>query len=149
MDPVEATTPTPRSIFVTPSVKEYLESDHQLAQAARVDLERFIQGKPIVAALYRDHKNCRIARLDRPRDEVWEFRILDSDPQLRLFGRFASRDVFIALIGPIEHEYVATNKDYKKAIAECKEDWGNLFGFYSPLVGVTVYDYISKPVCLV
>jgi hypothetical protein len=134
-------------MFITAEIQRFLDSDHPLATPARVDLERFILGKPIVVALFRDHKDCRFARLDRPQDEIWEIRILDSDPQLRIFGRFASRDVFVALIGPIEHQYVETDDDYEEEKANCKEEWLNLFGWcYPPITGSSIDAYISKPV---
>src|SRR5208283_2179556 len=77
-DPAMAGAPTPRSMFISAEIHQFLESDHPLAGAARADLERFILGKRIVVALYRDHKDCLMARLDSPSDGVWELRILDS-----------------------------------------------------------------------
>jgi len=148
-DPGIANAPTPRAMFISPEIKDFLDSKRPLAQPARADLENFILGATIVAALYRDHKYCRMARLDRPADEVWEVRVLDSDPQLRIFGRFARRDVFVALIGPDEHEYVETDDDYEGVKTECQDEWRNLFGVRSPVRGKTIYDYISKPVRLV
>jgi hypothetical protein len=42
-----------------------------------------------------------MARLKEASEEVWEIRIWDIDPQIRFFGRFAERDTFIALLGPV------------------------------------------------
>ena len=143
--------PTPRSMFISAEIHQFLESDHPLAGAARADLERFILGKRIVVALYRDHKDCLMARLDSPSDGVWELRILDSDPQLRIFGQFAARDVFVALVGPIEHEYVVTDEEFEEYKKDCRDNWVDLFGFaYFPVRrSDDVDDYISKPVRLI
>ena len=151
-DPGTAFAPTPRTMFITPAIQNYLDSDAPLAEAARADLERFILGKLVVASLYRDHKDGLIARLDKPKDEIWEIRILDSDPQLRIFGRFACPDVFVALVGPIEHEFVETDEEYEEYKTNCMNDWLNLFGF-SPSISIigsnNINDYISNPVRLV
>ena len=131
---------------MTPAIQDFLDSDHSLAEAARVDFERFVLGKMVVVALFRDHKDCRFARLDKPQDEVWEVRIVDSDPQLRIFGRFAARDIFVALIGPIEHELVETDEDYEQIKTDFKNDWLNLFGWSETLIrGSSIDAYISRP----
>jgi hypothetical protein len=128
----------------------FLENGHPLAGDARADLEAFILGQLIVVALKRDHKNCRMARLNKPADEVWELRILDSDPQLRIFGRFASQDVFVALVGPIERDYLDSDEEFEEVKTHCKQDWVELFGLsYWPLTGRIIDDYISRPFRLV
>lgn len=91
-----------------------------------------------------------MARLNHPDDEVWEIRILDTEPQWRLFGRFAVRDTFVALIGPIDHDEVSDDEDFEEVKAHCKAEWDRLFGLPNrPVRGKKIYDYISKPVLVV
>lgn len=150
-DPGLANASTPRSMFISPNIQRFLESEHELAGAARADIEAFILGRLIVVALKRDHKHCRMARLDKPQEEVWEVRILDADPQLRIFGRFALRDVFVALVGPIDRGDLESDEDFEDVKMDCKRAWTDLFGIsYWPITGGSNIDvYISKPVRVV
>jgi hypothetical protein len=137
-------------IYVSPEIQRFLDSDHRLASDAQADLESFILGRRVVVALKRDHKDCRMARLDHPDDEVWEIRILDTDPQLRLFGRFAARNTFVALIGPINRDEISGDEDFEAIKRRCKSEWDRLFGLSNrPVRGSKIYDYISEPVRVV
>jgi hypothetical protein len=139
-----------RKIYISREIKGFLESDDPLAEDTQVDLERFILGHLIVVALQRDHKKCRMARLNRPNDEVWEMRIYEANPQLRLFGRFACRDIFVALIGPEDRNFLE-EEDFEEIKRDCKAEWNRLFVNlnHRPVVGSNIYDYISEPVRLV
>jgi hypothetical protein len=87
-----------------------------------------------------------MARLAQPSEEVWEIRVLDTNPQLRLFGRFADRNMFVVLIGPIQREYLETEADFEQAKRDCKAEWIRLFGVSNPpLQGNDAHDYISRP----
>ena len=135
-----------RRIYISREIQEFLEGDDPLAEDARVDLERFILGQLIVVALSRDHKQCRMARLDRPEEEVWEIRVYEADPQVRLFGRFAHRDIFVALVGPEDRDYLE-DEDFDEIKRVCQVEWDRLFGNLNrPVSGGDIHDYISGPV---
>lgn len=95
-----------REMFVSPHVLKFLRGDkstprHLIKKAmdTRVALERFIEGAWINVAMDPDNKSS-IAELARNREVeegVWNFRIRDPKPQIRVFGGFAERDHFIAL----------------------------------------------------
>jgi hypothetical protein len=64
----------------------------------RADLDRFITGARIpVAARPYQARSAYIAQLDQPRDEAWEIRSRDPEPSIRVFGRFAMTNWFVAL----------------------------------------------------
>ncbi len=73
-----------------------------------------------------------MARLEDDDDEVWELRIWDTKPQLRFFGRFADRNVFIALIGPVSRWRLFW-QDYEAIKDACKGEWARLFGARDPV----------------
>jgi hypothetical protein len=66
---------------------------------ARATLDAYVAGKRIAVRLP-PSKNVKadLALLDDPLDEIWEFRCTSAKPQIRVFGRFAEQDLFIALI---------------------------------------------------
>lgn len=98
----------------------------------------------MVVALKRIYKNCRMARLEPPSDEVWEVRVLETDPQLRFFGRFAARNAFVALLGPVDRDEISGGEDFEEIKRQCKGEWDRLFGHSNrPIVGRKIYDYIS------
>jgi hypothetical protein len=101
----------------------------------RADLDRFVQGGMIPVAKYTlsGGKHSYLRQLFQRRDEVWEIRSRDPQPGIRVLGRFADTDVFIALSwwhranlgGP-------KNRAWRDAIVGCKTEWKNLFPAYEP-----------------
>jgi hypothetical protein len=112
----------------------------------RADLDRFIEGIVLTVAEepYKG-KTSYIKRLDPARDEVWEIRSRDPQPSLRIFGRFADKDLFVALSwanradlgGPMSREW----RDAKET---CNAEWRKLFPAYAPKSGASLYDYLSN-----
>lgn len=94
-----------------------------------------------------------MARLDKPVDEVWDIRSIDPSPALRVFGRFADRDLFVALIwSPRSVEVPASQRlplgprnsvEWRNAIVECKAEWNKLFPSYSPIHGGGIQEYVK------
>lgn len=85
----------------------------------------------------------RLAQL-RPGDpeEIWEIRIVWQDPeepQIRIFGRFAARDCFVALTW----EY-RTGLDYSVAMRACLAAWNALFPEDDCWKGKYFDGYLSK-----
>jgi len=112
------------------------------------DLDRFVEGRIVTLALsnpYKKPKPTYLSRLDPPRDEVWEIRSRDPRPAIRVFGRFAECDTFIALNweyrsrlgGPGSPEFVFE-------INKTKSEWRKLFPTYGPHSGATVNEYVSE-----
>lgn len=100
--------------------------------------DRFISGAAISVAFRKNIIGSDMKRLSPSSVEVWEFKV-KARPQLRVFGRFAQKDVFLALTGPVERR----NCDYDVEITQCQQEWSRLLPEHSPIYGSTIYDYIS------
>ncbi|MGD0671162.1 MAG: hypothetical protein ABSB13_03735 [Candidatus Binatus sp.] len=126
----------PRSLYVTPEINEFLMSDHSLAPAASADFTDFVFGEPFEVSLHSEHEfYCRMSRLDEAREEVWEMRIWDIEPQLRFYGRFAKRNIFIILYGPVEKSRFFRRRIRHNPIKRtCISTWQSIFSF-DPLTG--------------
>jgi hypothetical protein len=83
-----------------------------------------------------------LALLQDAKDEVWEFRCRDPNPQIRIFGRFAEKDLFIAFIKRNRPEL--SNDEYQPVMEECKRHWRTLFPSYNPHHGSSADDYVSN-----
>jgi hypothetical protein len=119
-----------------------------LSRKLQADIDNFILGRAITAALTRKrHRGSNMARLEPARDEVWEIRVDDANPQLRVFGRFAKVDVFVALVGPIRRPDLR-GPLWDAAKRRCREEWANFFA-NPPVIGIKVHDYISANVLAV
>jgi len=152
----------PRHIFVSPEVYElfsgpWLEREWMSrCFLLRADLDRFSLGGiiPIAARPFMKGKHAYMRQLFRWRDEVWEIRSRDPDPGIRVLGRFADTDHFVALTWHKRADLVGPqSKQWRDAIVGCKTQWTNLFPAYQPKSGdaSSVYpaDYISANTILV
>lgn len=122
------------------------ETEHR-ANRLRADFDMFIAGQVISVAQdpYKKKKNAYMSPLDPIADEVWEIRSRDPKPGIRVFGRFAEYDVFVALNwahrdmlgGPKSREF----RDERE---RCKAEWRKLFPSYAPHTGASPHDYASN-----
>jgi len=137
-----------RKLYMTADLARYFE--RRESNRIQTDLNVYMLGDFIRAALTLDHKDARMARLDPARDDVWEIRIREREPQFRLFGRFAVTDVFVVLRGPARRNEVKS-KGFDRLKDECLAEWQQTFGLGNPpdILGSTnIHDYISKNVDL-
>ncbi len=111
---------------------------------ARGTLDAFVTGQ-IVAVRLPPSKNVRahLAMLSEAEEEVWEFRCRDPSPQVRIFGRFAEKDTFIALLSKYKTE-LANDDAYLAAKEDCKKEWRVWFPSYPPHTGTHANDYVSN-----
>ena len=148
-----------RHIFMSNEIQKLVEIPMPTEMARkriaglRAELEAFVRGDQIAICLhpYKAGK-ANMGRLDRPADEVWDFRSVKK-PGLRIFGRFSERDVFVALTcwpRSIEVEWLDRpplreneSQQFNDAINGCKAEWQSLLHPYEPLSGGHVSDYIS------
>jgi len=112
------------------------------------DFDRYVESRIISVCLdnpYRKPKTTFLARLDPGHDEVWEIRSRDPRPSIRVFGRFADRDVFVALDWGHRSQLGGPGSNaFKLRIRRCKAEWRKLFPSYDPLTGSSVNEYISE-----
>lgn len=146
-----------RQIYVSSTIRDELfqgpwESVAWEVRCAdlRAQLDDFTNGDfPVAVARHPlSRKNSYLKRLKPQRDEAWEIRSWQ-EPPLRLFGRFALKDIFIALNWARREELgdLATPEGkaaWKVAIAECGHHWNTLFPAYEPLTGDLSRDYVSN-----
>jgi hypothetical protein len=107
--------------------------------------DMFVTGALITMALddpYKKPKTTYMARLDPPRDEVWEVRVLDPKPGIRVFGRFAECDAFVALTWA-PREALPNSQEWRDAREGCKVEWRKLFPTYNAVTGDSVNEYVS------
>ena len=80
-----------------------------------------------------------LALLEPSIDEVWEFRT--EKPGIRVFGRFAEYNIFVALNTELRENIDA---DFAREKEECKRLWRHFFQSYKPLHGTAISDYIDN-----
>jgi hypothetical protein len=140
--------PIKRRVYVSPDLHRFLnqqsaspETNRDRRRLQRL-FDRFISGQVISVALKRYPKGSDLKRLSPKHEEVWEFKVRSATPQLRIFGRFAEVNEFVALTGPVDR----SNCDYPSEIDRCQQEWNSLFPGYSPVRGSKASDYISTNV---
>ena len=109
-------------------------------------MDMFVEGRRITMALddpYKKRKATYMARLDPLQDEVWEIRILDPKPGIRVFGRFAEQDLLIVSTWA-RREALPGSKDWRDAREACKAEWRKLFPTYNAITGNNVNEYVSN-----
>ena len=117
----------------------------RLGQLLR-DFDRFIEGGRITIrdGGYRSGP-AYLARLEPPTTELWEIRSVDPRPGLRVMGRFAEPDVFVALLLLQRKSLGAGDSQaWRQAECDCKARWRQLFPDHAPHAGKRVCDYVSS-----
>lgn len=152
VDPLVLGAPQPRVILATADVYgeligpwEDCSKEYRIGEL-RADLDHFTTGG-LINVSSGPEKHAYMKHLDPPDDQVWEIRSRDPKPSMRVFGRFAETDVFIATnlmdrayLGPIG------SKRWRDEFERCKSEWMKLFPTYPPLNGATINEYISEKV---
>lgn len=143
--PLSPRAPTRRALFVSETIRQLLENetDDDISEtrygALRADLEQFITS----ANLYPKY----LFWLTPKRDVVWEIRSVEDIPSLRVLGRFAEYDVFVALTIEERSELEGWNsQSWRRAIRTCVQRWMTLFFAYQPRLGNTANDFFSGSV---
>ena len=78
-------------------------------------------------------------------DEVWEIRSTSPKPSIRVFGRFAAQDVFVATNFEYRNRmHGFGSKEFSQAIETCKSEWRKAMSTYQPLTGAYPNEYISE-----
>jgi len=123
----------------------------------RADLESFV-ANDVMTVCWDPFKarDAKIGRLCPIADEVWDLRSQAPPPGLRVFCRFAEKDVLVALTCRPRSVPVpwlnklpllgSNSREWRHAIVECRREWNVLFPAHQPLSGVDLSDYISNAV---
>jgi hypothetical protein len=111
------------------------------ARRLRADLEAFVRGDPVSICLEPYVAGeAFLGRLAEPHEEVWDMRAREPNPALRLFGRFAAPDHFVAFDWrprskpwngrePLNDRSDPGWEDEKEI---CKRQWTTLFPAHEP-----------------
>ncbi len=161
--PVFDSDPVVRTMVISNDIKSLIEGPwpdtpwERRCNRLRADLEAFVVGDVLALCLTPyEADSAYFGRLHRPEDEVWDIRSRDPNPGVRVFGRFAERDTFVALFWSprsIEIPYsqrfplgTRNSIQWKNAIRECKAEWRKLFHNYQPVHGDTHDVYVSNSI---
>jgi hypothetical protein len=111
---------------------------------ARSAMDNFTEGYHVTVAEHPRHKewHAAIARVDPVGEEVWDFRCLDPNPGIRVFGRFSEPDVFIALCWAFRED-LNGDEDWLYEIKRSVDKWKILFGELKPFVGNGYSEYVT------
>ena len=138
---------TPRTVFVSeevaeivipPSAKTWEGRRHARLRAL---LDGFTEGDFITIAEDPHDKaaSAILARVDPVGEEVWDFRCLDPNPGIRVFGCFAETDTFVALTW----DYRENIEDWAAEVVRCRTAWTTLFCGLPSFKGKILNEYIS------
>ncbi len=141
-----------RKIYLTMNVVDALNGidvtghEARLFGLAQARLEQFIGGDEFVCRLPPSRKSSRekgvpaLAMLEPADDQAWEFPI----GTLRLFGRFAVKDVFIVTNWGLRQLLDDDEIKWRFVIQTCKSEWTKLFQPFNPLSGTHLHEYLSN-----
>lgn len=141
---------TPRTVFVSKEIyDDFCEPwedtrDGNRRAQARAVLDGFIAGDFITVSEdpFKKNSRCILARIAPVQFEVWDFRCLDPNPGIRIFGHFAEKDTFVALHWDYR-ENLDEVGDFDEAAKICLALWENLFGQISPYTRGNLSGYLS------
>ncbi|MGA3006065.1 MAG: hypothetical protein ABSE20_30600 [Acetobacteraceae bacterium] len=84
-------------------------------------------------------------RLEPPPPEVWEIRVIEHNPEARLFGRFVEPDTLVLTAFHTRgHLGKKTSRAWLDAMTACVSSWERLFPGLPPFTGYTIHDYVSE-----
>lgn len=143
--------PATRTMYVCTEVQKLLDGPWDNPEwetrcfHLAADLENFVRGRRLAVSTGTEGITSQLKRLDPARDEVWEIRSRAPQPGLRVLGRFAQKDVFVAISWYFRvdlGEYGA--REWRDACVGCIAEWNKLFPHYEPLLGDDLRDYVSN-----
>jgi hypothetical protein len=123
----------------------------------RANLESILAGDRLTVCWepYEGEPRHQIGRLAEPEEEIWDIRSVDK-PGLRTLFRFAELDVLVAFTCSPRSVPIPwmnrlpllgrKSKDWKRAKAETKRQWGILFPAHEPHKGNHLSDYLSNAI---
>jgi hypothetical protein len=102
----------------------------------QADLESFVDGTEL-------HPRY-LFLLSPAREAVWEIRSMRPDPSIRVLGRFAECDVFIATNHALRDELGSwKSRAWRDAKVRSRTVWTRLFHTYRPIVTTNVHDVVT------
>ncbi len=84
-------------------------------------------------------------RLESPPSEVWEIRVTEPIPQVRIFCRFSEPDSLV--VTSMHTRGLLKNKDspeWLRVMNHCVAEWDTLLPGYAPFSASRVTEYVSE-----
>ena len=95
--------------------------------------------------VYLNRKRRFMCRLKPPPPEIWEIRVTEPQPQVRLFGRFIEPDTFIVTKLHLRHQLGNKGSQvWTTAMSDCARKWSSLFPSIPAFSANTVHEYITE-----
>jgi len=141
-----------RHLFVTNEVLQAADpstwSSRRLArrhQLLRADLDRFTEGELITVGVNPRDKDAtaNLARVEPLTAEVWDIRCCDPKPGIRVLGRFAEKDTFIAVCWDYR-ENLRRDKDWTAFVDRCLQEWPRLMNMQAAYRGPNLNAYLTN-----
>jgi len=140
--PKAAGTTSRRALFVSEALWALLETSHpdpkmeERLGFLQADLETFAEGAKL---------HPRYLFLLYPaREAVWEIRSMRPQPSIRVLGRFADTDVFIATNYALRDELGGwKSRAWRDVKVTSRAVWTQLFHTYRPIVTTNVHDVVT------
>lgn len=150
--------PVVRELYVYRDVMQAIsgpwrdDDDRVACSFLRRELDRFVEGQVVSLALqpFRKRADAAVAILHPPQERVFDFRVREPYPGVRVFGCFADRDLFVATNWErrdLLPSVTPPNDDadeWKMERQICLTRSRQVASPYDPYEGNTVNDYISN-----
>jgi hypothetical protein len=95
--------------------------------------------------VYLNKKRRFMCRLRPPPPEIWEVRVTEPQPQVRLFGRFLEPDTLILTKFRSRNELGdKDSRAWTTAMRDCARKWTQLFPTIPPFSAKTVHEYVTE-----
>ena len=149
-----------RPMFMSEEVRDLIEGPWTSTAAAtrcgklRADLEAFVVGAELsICLLPYNAKDAQMGLLSPAKDGVWDVRSQGPSPGIRVLGRFARQDWFLALIPASRSrkvDYIARgplddrdSQAWDDVISDTRRLWQSLCPAYSGIGGDDAREYFS------
>lgn len=163
LEPTLESDPVDRCLLISSEIKQLIDGPwpdkewEKRCNYLRAELESFVKGEEVRLCLEPyEADTAFMGRLFKPSDEVWDIRSRRMRPSLRVFGRFARRDLFVAFFWsprslqlPYSQRLPLGDRDseeWRLAIKETKAEWRKLFPSFNPIHGESHDIYASNAV---
>lgn len=163
--PIMEGDPIERVMLIETEVTELLDGPYQSVHHARrigrlrADLESFVMGEEITLSFTPyEHGSAYMGLLDPKGQATWDIRSRDPEPGLRVFGRFACPDVFVALTWSPRSKEVGWSRKpalediplmWRIQILDCDQKWNSILPGLVPVSGDEVERYVTANVSVV
>jgi len=131
-----------RAMLISEEIWQVLSTEHDDDEmedrlgTLQADLELFAEGQAI------DPKYLFL--LSPCREAVWEIRSVRPLPSIRVLGRFAKKDVFVATNMEMRENLGGwQSREWKNVKRQACAHWQQLFHTYQPMLSTNIHDLVT------